>query len=101
MRFFTLNSWHYKRNLNALSIKALKLFLLNVFQSNMKMGMLLHIRILFKGALPFTQLSIEGGRGSQGNHLASPIPNRKALRSLAVSSQGTQKSRTCQERKTC
>lgn len=77
MRFFTLQSQNYKRNLNASSIKALKLFLLNIFQSSMKMdrkGMFPHIRILFffKGALPLIQLNTEGGKGGQGNHLSSP-----------------------------
>lgn len=34
---FFIRSQHRKRNLKVLSIKALKLFLLNVFQSSMKM----------------------------------------------------------------
>ena len=37
MGFFPLQSQHYKRNLEALSSKALKLFSLNIFQSSMKM----------------------------------------------------------------
>lgn len=69
---------HYKRTLKALSSKALKLFLLNIFRAAWKwIGMVPHVRMLFvkeRGGPGHWQSSVlrEGGRRGQGNLFSLP-----------------------------